>query len=77
VANNRSGKQPNYWVADLASNANVKQWAKDVMQKDNDEVIKGQIAYTARSSCDPAGVPGFDQFASNGWSSSTRRTRSP
>ncbi len=61
VANNR-GAQPTYWIADLSSNANVKQWAKDVMKKDNDEVIKGKIAYTARSSCDPAGVPGFDQF---------------
>jgi hypothetical protein len=62
VANNRPGEQPNYWLADLASNANVKQWAKDVMKKDNEEVINGKIAYTARSSCDPAGVPGFDQF---------------
>src|SRR5262249_24326542 len=40
IANN-SGRQPTYWIADLASNANVKQWAKDVMKKDNDEVIKG------------------------------------
>jgi hypothetical protein len=61
VANN-TGAQPTYWIADLASNPNVKQWAKDVMKKDNDEVIGGKIAYTARSSCDPAGVPGFDQF---------------
>ena len=59
---NNVGRQPTYWIADLASNPNVKQWAKDVMKKDNDEVIGGKIAYTARSSCDPAGVPGFDQF---------------
>jgi hypothetical protein len=62
VANNRPGEQPTYWIADLASNPNVKQWAKDVMKKDNEEILNGKIAYTARSSCDPAGVPGFDQF---------------
>jgi len=61
VGNNR-GAQPTYRIADLASNPNVKQWAKDVMKKDNDEVIAGKIAYTARSSCHPAGVPGFDLF---------------
>jgi hypothetical protein len=59
---NNTGAQPTYRIADLASNPNVKQWAKDAMKKDNDEVIKGKIAYTARSSCDPAGVPGFDMF---------------
>jgi hypothetical protein len=60
VPNNR-GAQPTYRIADL-SNPNVKQWAKDVMKKDNDEVLRGKIAYTARSSCHPAGVPGFDLF---------------
>jgi hypothetical protein len=60
VANN-SGAQPTYRIADL-SNPNVKQWAKDVMKKDNDEVLAGKIAFTARSSCLPAGVPGFDLF---------------
>ena len=30
VPNNRPGQQPNYWIADLTSNPNVKQWAKDV-----------------------------------------------
>jgi hypothetical protein len=61
VPNNR-GAQPTYRIADLASNPNVKQWAKDAMKKDNDEVLRGKIAYTARSSCEPAGVPGFDLF---------------
>ncbi|MDE2476799.1 MAG: hypothetical protein KGO48_17220 [Alphaproteobacteria bacterium] len=61
VPNNR-GRQPTYWIADLNSNPNVKPWAKEVMKKDNEEIIAGKIAYTARSSCDPAGVPGFDQF---------------
>src|SRR6266704_3861605 len=56
---NNAGRQPTYRIADL-SNPNVKQWAKDVMKKDNDEVLAGKIAFTARSSCKPAGVPGFD-----------------
>src|SRR5258706_6881274 len=56
---NNAGRQPTYRIADL-SNPNVKQWAKDVMKKDNDEVLAGKFAFTARSSCKPAGVPGFD-----------------
>jgi hypothetical protein len=60
VANN-SGAQPTYRIADL-SNPNVKQWVKDAMKKDNDEVLASKIAFTARSSCMPAGVPGFDLF---------------
>jgi hypothetical protein len=58
----RTGQQPTYRIADLSSNPNVKQWAKDVMKKDNDEVIAGKIAYTARSFCRPGGVPGFNLF---------------
>jgi len=55
---NGTGKQPTYRIGDLA-NPNVKQWAKDVMRKDNDEVLAGKIAYTPRQSCMPGGVPGF------------------
>src|SRR5262245_12810864 len=47
VPNNREA-QPTYRIADL-SNPNVKQWAKDVMKKDIEEVLRGKIAYTARS----------------------------
>jgi len=57
----RTGKQPTYRVADL-SNPNLKQWAKDVMKKDNDEVLAGKIAFTPRQSCMPAGVPAFVLF---------------
>jgi hypothetical protein len=32
------------------------------MKKDNAEVLAGKIAFTARSSCMPAGVPGFSSF---------------
>src|SRR5712672_4558345 len=55
---NGQGKQPTYRIADL-SNPNLKQWAKDVMKKDNDEVLAGKIAFSPRQSCMPAGVPGF------------------
>ena len=54
----RLGIQPTYRIADL-TNPNIKQWAKDVMKKDNDEVLKGKIAYTPGSSCKPSGVPVF------------------
>jgi hypothetical protein len=50
--------QPTYRIADL-SNPNLKPWVKEHMAKDNDEVLAGKIAFTARSSCMPAGVPGF------------------
>ena len=54
-----TGQQPTQRISDI-SNSNLKQWAKDVMKKDNDEVLAGKFAFTARSSCKPAGVPGFD-----------------
>jgi hypothetical protein len=56
---NGQGKQPTYRIADL-SNPNLKPWAKDVMKKDNDEVLAGKIAYTPASSCKPGGVPAID-----------------
>ena len=59
IPNGTPGKQPTQRVSDI-SNPNLKQWAKDVMKKDNDEVIKGKFAFTSRSSCIAAGVPGFD-----------------
>jgi hypothetical protein len=54
-----TGQQPTQRISDI-SNPNLKQWAKDVMKKDNDEVLRGKFAFTARSSCQPGGVPGFD-----------------
>ena len=47
-----------YRIADL-TNPNLKPWVKEAMKKDNDEVLAGKIGYTPRSSCKPAGVPGF------------------
>jgi hypothetical protein len=58
---NNTSEQPTYRISDI-SNPNLKQWAKDVMKKDNDEIVKGKIGYTARSSCKPAGVPDFSFF---------------
>ena len=59
VPNGTPGKQPTQRVSDI-SNPNLKQWAKDIMKKDNDEVLAGKFAFTARSACQPGGVPGFD-----------------
>jgi len=57
VPNGTPGEQPTQRISDV-SNPNLKQWAKDVMKKDNDEVLAGKFAFTARSSCIAAGVPG-------------------
>jgi hypothetical protein len=54
-----TGQQPTQRISDIG-NPNLKQWAKDIMKKDNDEVLTGKFAFTARSSCKPGGVPGFD-----------------
>jgi hypothetical protein len=60
--NNNRGLQPTYRIADL-THSNLKQWAKDIMKKDNDEVLAGKIAFTPGQSCVPPGVP---DFISNG-----------
>jgi hypothetical protein len=52
----RLGVQPTFRISDL-SNPNIKQWAKDLMKKDNEEVLAGKTAYTPGSSCRPYGVP--------------------
>jgi len=58
---NGTGAQPTYRIADL-TNPNLKPWVKERMKKDNDEVLGGKIAFTARSSCHAAGVPGFMSY---------------
>ena len=47
----------NAWRIGDLSNPNLKPWVKDVMKKDNDEIDHGKIAFQARSSCLPSGVP--------------------
>jgi hypothetical protein len=58
---NNTGRQPTYRLGDV-SNPNLKQWAKDAMKKDNEQVLAGKIAFSARSSCLPGGVPEFMLF---------------
>src|SRR5258708_18797370 len=55
---NNIRRQPTYRIADL-SNPNLKPWGKERMKKDNDEPLAGKIAFTARSTCMPAGLPSF------------------
>ena len=57
-------EQPTYRIADL-TNPNLTPWAKEIMKKDNDEVIAGKIAFTSNSSCTLAGVPAFLTLGGN------------
>jgi hypothetical protein len=47
-------------IGDL-SNPNLKQWARDIMQKDIDEIDGGKMQFSASSSCVPPGIPHFMQ----------------
>ena len=58
----RTGKQPNYFVADLKSATILKPWVVERMTKDNAEVLAGKFAFTPHSYCFPAGVPGFHLY---------------
>jgi hypothetical protein len=60
VRNNTVG-QPTFRIGDL-SNPILMPWVVERMRKDNDEVLAGKVAFTARASCWPAGVPGFLVF---------------
>jgi hypothetical protein len=62
---NGTGRQPTYRIADL-TNPNLKPWVREVMKKDNDEVLAGKIAFTPSQSCMPSGVPGFLALGGNG-----------
>jgi hypothetical protein len=57
-----TGKQPNYFIADLSDNTILKPWVVERMKKDNAEVLAGKIAFTPHSSCTHAGVPGFHLY---------------
>ena len=48
-------------ISDVTS-PNLKPWAVEAMKKSNAEVLAGKYPFTARSSCMPAGVPGFSLF---------------
>jgi hypothetical protein len=60
VRNNTVG-QPTFRIADV-SNPILQPWVKERMARDNAEILAGKFAFTARSSCWPAGVPGFLVF---------------
>jgi hypothetical protein len=60
VRNNTVG-QPTFRIGDV-SNPILQPWVVERMRKDNEEVLAGKFAFTARSSCWPAGVPGFLVF---------------
>src|ERR1700674_572815 len=52
ISNDESGitaQQPTQRSSGI-SNPTLKQWAKDVMKKETDEVLAGKFAFTARSS---------------------------
>jgi hypothetical protein len=61
---NGQGRQPTFRIADL-TNPNLKPWVKEIMKKDNAEVLSGKIAFTPSQSCVPAGVPGFLALGGN------------
>src|SRR6516162_2478747 len=54
VANANRGEQPTYRMGDI-SNPNLKPWVRERIKNDNDEVLAGKYAFTARSSCTHAG----------------------
>src|ERR1700688_314900 len=58
---NGGGLQSNFRVADVR-NPILQPWAAEQMKKANAEVLAGKIGLTARSSCRPAGVPGWEYF---------------
>jgi hypothetical protein len=61
---NGQGRQPTFRIGDL-TNPNLKPWVKEIMKKDNAEVLGGKIAFTPSQSCVPAGVPGFLALGGN------------
>jgi hypothetical protein len=58
----RTGKQPTYFVADLADAGILKPWVVARMKQDNAEVLAGKLAFTPHSFCMPAGVPGYHLY---------------
>ncbi len=55
---NNLRKQPTFRVADI-NNPNLTQFAKDALQKSNDEVLHGKAMYARESRCWATGVPSY------------------
>jgi hypothetical protein len=53
---NNTGKQPTFRIADL-TNPNLTQFAKDGLQKSNEEVMRGKAMYSREARCWATGVP--------------------
>jgi len=63
--NNRGANSPTIGSPISRPTPCQKQWAKDVMKKDNEEILNGQDRLHGTLLLRSAGVPGFDQFASS------------
>jgi hypothetical protein len=55
------GGQPTFRVADL-NNPILQPWAVERMKAANDDVLKGKVAFTTKSTCWPGGTPGVLMF---------------
>jgi hypothetical protein len=56
VMESRPGRPQTFRVADLSHSA-LMPWAREVLKKQNDQVLAGKPIYTVANSCRPAGVP--------------------
>ena len=56
VMESRPGRPQTFRVADLSHPA-LMPWAREVMKKQNDQVLAGKPVYTVANTCRPAGVP--------------------
>lgn len=59
---NQSGRQATWRVADL-NNPVLLPWVKDRLAKANANSLAGQVPFSPRETCWPAGVPGYDVFS--------------
>jgi hypothetical protein len=55
---NNTGRQPTFRVANV-NNPNLTQFAKDELQKSNDEVLRGKAMYARESRCWATGIPTY------------------
>jgi hypothetical protein len=53
--------QPTFRIGDL-TNPILQPWVVARMKHDNEEVLAGKVAFSARASCWPGGVPGYLVF---------------
>src|SRR5437879_3325398 len=56
IMETRAGRVQTFRVADVSHPA-LMPWVRDLLKKQNDEVLAGKPLYTIANSCRPAGVP--------------------